>query len=208
MGPGEQMSMGGMQGMAMKQQGGEMKDMPGMDMKAMQGTKMGGGKNPNAASDQAVPAAALSAGMEATSPDGPLANTGLDASMDGMMAEQMGGRPRLSDEQRRNLNAFDMGKQSMQQQMTESSPQANNVPNFPQDVYMEGPMMNMDKLVEKPENLGLRPNWSRFMQGMMTFVRVLPPEQYDQVVAGMRQANRRGDPYASLYVASSDRPHG
>ncbi len=25
---------------------------------------------------------------------------------------------------------------------------------------MEGPMMNMDKLVEKPENLGLRPNWS------------------------------------------------
>ena len=32
---------------------------------------------------------------------------------------------------------------------------ANNVPNFPQDAYMEGPMMNMDKLVDKPENLGL-----------------------------------------------------
>ncbi len=53
--PGEQMSMGGMQSMDMKKQGGEMKDMPGMDMKNMQGTKMGGNKNPNAASDQAVP---------------------------------------------------------------------------------------------------------------------------------------------------------
>ena len=65
---------------------------------------------------------------------------------------------------------------------------------------MEGPMMNMDKLVDKPENLGLKPNWSRFMQGMMTFVRVLPPEQYDQVVAGMKDARREGDPYASIYA--------
>ena len=61
-------------------------------------------------------------------------------------------------------------------------------------------MMNMDKLVEKPENLGLRPNWSRFMQGMMTFIRVLPPEQYDQVVSAMRTANRPNDPYVSLYA--------
>ena len=203
MGPGEQMSMGNMQGMDMKQGG----DMQGMDMKNMQGMKMGD-KNPNAASDQAVPSAALSAGTQATSPDGPLANTGLDASMHGMMAEQMGGRPRLSEEQKRNLNAFDMGEQSMKQQTTESSPHANNVPNFPQDVYMEGPMMNMDKLVEKPENLGLRSSWSRFMQGMMTFVRVLPPEQYDQVVSAMKQANRESDPYASIYVAPGDRSRG
>ena len=203
MGPGEQMSMGGMQGMDMKQGG----DIKGMDMKNMQGMKKED-KDPNAASDPAVPAAVLSAGTQATSPDGPLANTGLDAGMDGMMAEQMGGRPRLSEEQKRNLNAFDMGEQSMQQQMTESSPHANNVPNFPQDVYMEGPMMNMDKLVEKPENLGLRPSWSRFMQGMMTFARVLPPEQYDQVVSAMKQANREGDPYASIYVAPRDRSRG
>ena len=38
------------------------------------------------------------------------------------------------------------------------------------------------------------------MQGMMTFVRVLPPEQYDTVVAAMRAANRPADPYASLYL--------
>ena len=55
---------------------------------------------------------------------------------------------------------------------------------------MEGPMMNMDKLVAKPENLGLRPDWSRFMQGMMTFVRVLPPEQYEAVVGAMHPGRR------------------
>ena len=187
--PGEQMSMGAMQG---------------MDMKGMQGMQMGGAKNPNAASDPGVPSAALSGGSQAA-PGGPLANTGLDAGMDGMMAEQMGTKPELSEEQKRDLNAFDMGGPSMKEQKLETSPHANNVPNFPQDAYMEGPMMNMDKLVEKPENLGLRPNWSRFMQGMMTFVRVLPPEQYDQVIAAMKQARRPGDPYVSLY-ADPDRP--
>ena len=191
--PGEQMNMG---------------QMNGKDMKPMEGMQTGGGKNPNAASNPAVPSAALSAGAQATSPDGPLANSDLDASMNGMMAEQMGTRPRLSPEQKRNLNAFDMGQQSMSQQMQENSPHANNVPNFPQDSYMEGPMMNQDKLVMKPENLGLRPGWSRFMQGMMTFVRVLPPEQYDQVVTAMKQANRPGDPYASIYIAPNGRARG
>ena len=191
--PGEQVSMG---------------DMQGMDMKNMQGMDMGAPKNSNASSDPAVPSAMLSAGKQATKPDGPLANTALDASMDGMMAEQMGTYPRLSDLQKRNLNAFDMGQQGMKEQMTETSPNANNVPNFPQDVYMEGPMMDMNKLVEKPENLGLRASWSRFMQGMMTFVRVLPPEQYDHVVSAMKQANRPGDPYASIYVAPDGRTRG
>jgi FtsP/CotA-like multicopper oxidase with cupredoxin domain len=184
--PGEQMSMS---------------EMKGMDMK-MEGMQMSGDKSPHASSDPAVPSAVLAAGREASSPDGPLANTSLDAGMDGMMAEQMGSHPRLSPEQKRNLNAFDMGERSMKQQSAETSPHANNIPNFPQDAYMEGPMMNMDKLVVKPENLGLRPGWSRFMQGMMTFVRVLPPEQYDQVVAAMRQADRPRDPYLSFYADS------
>jgi manganese oxidase len=62
------------------------------------------------------------------------------------------------------------------------SPDANGVPGFPQDAYMEGPMMTMDSMVQKAENYGLRPGWSGFMQGMMTFVRVLAAEQYDQVM--------------------------
>ena len=48
---------------------------------------------------------------------------------------------------------------------------------------MEGPMMAMDKMVDKPENYGLRPGWSGFMQGMMTFVRVLEPDMYDKIMA-------------------------
>jgi hypothetical protein len=75
---------------------------------------------------------------------------------------------------------------------------ANDVPNFPQDAYMEGPMMAMDKMVDRPENYGLRAGWSGFMQGMMTFVRVLPPDKYDVVIARMKQAKRSNDPYSAI----------
>ncbi len=178
--------------------GDEMKgDMAEMDMGGMKGMDTSA---PKPTGDPVIPAASLGAGTQATAPGGPLANTHLDAGMMGVMQEQNKKGIKLSQEQQRNLDAFDIGSDSMKAQMGETSPSANNVPNFPQDAYMEGPMMNMDKLVEKPENLGLRPNWSRFMQGMMTFIRVLPPEQYDQVVSAMRTANRPNDPYVSLYA--------
>jgi hypothetical protein len=61
------------------------------------------------------------------------------------------------------------------------SKDANSVPGFPQDAFMEGPAMAMDKMVDKPENYGLRSGWSGYMQGMMTFVRVLEPELYDKI---------------------------
>jgi FtsP/CotA-like multicopper oxidase with cupredoxin domain len=184
--------------------GHQMDQMQGMDMQKMPGMQM---EHPDerTSSDGAVPSAALAAGQQATAPDGPLANTHMDAGMMGMMNEQQSRQPRMSDLQYRNLNAFDMGQDSMKTQEGETAPNANNVPNYPQDAYMEGPMMTMEKLVQKPENLGLRPNWSRFMQGMMTFVRVLPPEQYDQVVSAMRNANRPNDPYISLYSTPAER---
>jgi manganese oxidase len=78
------------------------------------------------------------------------------------------------------------------------SANANSVPGFPQDAYMEGPAMAMDQKVEKPENYGLRPGWSGYMMGMMTFLRVLPPDKYDEVIARMKQAHKPNDPYASL----------
>ena len=157
-----------------------------------------------------IPDPALAAGNEATAPNGPLANTHLNAAMHGMMAEQQASdhHPVLSPLQKRNLEAFDMGPDGMRQQHGDVAPDANNVPNFPQDAYMEGPMMNMDRLVDKPENLGLRPNWSRFMQGMMTFVRVLPPEQYDRVLTAMREASRPADPYSALYALPSPNVRG
>ena len=172
----------------------------------MQGMSMSGMKNMGPVhqkSNPAIPSAELGAGAQANA-DGPLANTQLDAGMMGILSEQSRQGPKLSAEQQRALDALDMSDSSMAAQEIETSPNANNVPNFPQDAYMEGPMMNMEKLVDKPENLGLRPNWSRFMQGMMTFVRVLPPRQYDEVIAAMRDAKRPGDPYASLYTAPGE----
>ena len=55
---------------------------------------------------------------------------------------------------------------------------ANSVPGFPQDAFME---MGMDAAVSKPETHGLPPNWSAGMMGMMTMVRVLPDDEYDQI---------------------------
>ena len=55
---------------------------------------------------------------------------------------------------------------------------------------MEGAMMALDKAVSKPENYGLRPGWSGFMQGMMTLVRVLPPTEYDKIMAMIRTNER------------------
>src|ERR1700689_5251421 len=54
---------------------------------------------------------------------------------------------------------------------------AENVKGFPQDAFME---MGMDQAVEKPETHGLPANWSAEMMGMMTLIRVLPDDQYNE----------------------------
>jgi hypothetical protein len=63
------------------------------------------------------------------------------------------------------------------------SQDAGQVPLYPQDAFMEGPMMAMDKDVDKPETYGLPPGWSGFVGGMMTLVRVMPPDQYNKIMA-------------------------
>jgi hypothetical protein len=84
------------------------------------------------------------------------------------------------------LGAHGQGSHEAMQGMQMSEPNiskdANSVPGFPQDAFMEGPMMAMDEKLEKPENFGMRPGWSGFMAGMMTFVRVLPPDKYDKIM--------------------------
>jgi hypothetical protein len=60
---------------------------------------------------------------------------------------------------------------------------AGSVKGFPQDAFME---MGMDSVVEKPETHGLPANWSAEMMGMMTLIRVLPDDQYDEI---MRRKN-------------------
>ena len=59
---------------------------------------------------------------------------------------------------------------------------ANQIPGFPQDAFMEGPMMAIQSIEKLSYNSGLPRGWSGFMQGMMTFVRVLPPQQYDEMM--------------------------
>ena len=66
------------------------------------------------------------------------------------------------------------------------APDADQVPGFPQDAFME---MGMDKAVYRPENYGLSPNWSANVMGMMSLVRVVPDELYEKIM-GMK---RRGE---------------
>ena len=84
-----------------------------------------------------------------------------------------------------NMQAMDHG--AMQGMSGMSMPKlpenGDNVPLFPQDAFMEGPMMAMDKDVVKPETYGLPPGWSGFVGGMMTLVRVMPSDQYEKIMA-------------------------
>lgn len=68
---------------------------------------------------------------------------------------------------------------------------ANKVPGFPQDAFME---MGMDDAVAKPETYGLPPNWSAQMMGMMTLVRVLPDKDYEEVMARIKATRSGGKP--------------
>ena len=82
-----------------------------------------------------------------------------------------------------NMPGMDHGKKGMGEMVMPELPKdANEVPLFPQDAYMEGPMMAMDKDVEKPETFGLPAGWSGFVGGMMTLVRVMPPKEYEKIM--------------------------
>lgn len=60
-------------------------------------------------------------------------------------------------------------------------PEKKKVAGYPQDMWMV-----MDEMYKnKPETFGLRPGWTGGMMGMMTLVRVLPPEKFDQIMAMM-----------------------
>jgi FtsP/CotA-like multicopper oxidase with cupredoxin domain len=67
---------------------------------------------------------------------------------------------------------------------------AEKVPGFPQDRFMD---MSMDKAAgHAPEFMELPANWSAGMQGMMTLLRVMPPEKYQRYLAAKEKAFRSG----------------
>jgi manganese oxidase len=102
----------------------------------------------------------------------------------------------LRDRQIQTANSSDAKAMQQMQALSESlgvehvhhSPvaeNANQVPGFPQDAFME---MGMDAAVEKPETYGLPKNWSAGMMGMMTMVRVLPETEYTEMQERIRKS--------------------
>jgi len=65
------------------------------------------------------------------------------------------------------------------------------VPGYPQDMHMI-----MDEAVAKPETYGLAPGWSGAIVGMMTLVRVLPSDKYEEVMTKVREGRREKPPQA------------
>jgi hypothetical protein len=47
--------------------------------------------------------------------------------------------------------------------------------------------MVMDEMFVKPETYGLRKDWTAAMMGMMTLVRVVTPELYDEIAELKKQ---------------------
>jgi hypothetical protein len=71
---------------------------------------------------------------------------------------------------------------------------ADQIPLFPQDAFMEGSMMAMDKEVAKLETFGLPAGWSGYVGGMMTLIRVLPPDKYQAIMdLKTKQGSTKGD---------------
>ena len=60
------------------------------------------------------------------------------------------------------------------------------VPGYPQDSGMMAMMSKaeVDKLTSNPLTRGMAPQWHMGVMGLMTVVRVLPPDLYDQVISG------------------------
>jgi hypothetical protein len=92
-----------------------------------------------------------------------------------------------------NLVAQAPGQQHQHQHTAEAvetypkdDPEKKKVPGYPQDMWM--PMDEMFN--DKPENHGLRKGWSGAMMGMMTLVRVLPEEAYNQIMELKKQPRR------------------
>ncbi|MFO0842314.1 MAG: copper oxidase [Gemmataceae bacterium] len=60
------------------------------------------------------------------------------------------------------------------------------VPGYPQDAGMHAMMSNEEvaKLVSNPRTRGMAPEWYMGVMGLMTVVRVLPPDLYEKVISG------------------------
>ncbi|HJT70804.1 MAG TPA: copper oxidase [Terriglobales bacterium] len=153
---------------------GMLKGTPGAPMGEDYGPSLGRGLGVGSTSDQPVGNTPLSPEKAKQAMEAMQNMPGMQHNMPGMQHDMPG---------------MQHGQMDMSSDVASN---ANSIPGFPQDAYMEGAMMTMDNdpMVAKPQNYGLRPGWSGFMQGMMTFVRVLPSDEYDKVMEQIRTGQK------------------
>ncbi|MGH9800433.1 MAG: multicopper oxidase domain-containing protein, partial [Blastocatellia bacterium] len=77
------------------------------------------------------------------------------------------------------------------------------VPGYPQDMWM-----TMDAEVARPENSWLPEGWTGAMMGMMTLVRVLPPDKYDRMMALIKEGKYEPGPKWPNRQSGNEHKHG
>ena len=130
---------------------------------------------------------------------GPMSHVGHGVQTGGGMEEGMGivrqdhalsedlapkfgrGMGESTQQERNTSNLVSQDAQSGQMNMQQEAAKK-KVPGYPQDM-----IMIMDKEVAKPQTYGLPPGWTASMMGMMTLVRVLPANMYDEVMRRIRE---------------------
>jgi len=68
--------------------------------------------------------------------------------------------------------------------------------------------MPMDEEVTKAESYSLPKDWSAALGGMMTLVRVLPPDKYDEIMALVKEAGSDAKPIRPTPRPASPPPSG
>lgn len=97
-----------------------------------------------------------------------------------------GSRNRVQFHQASTSQQHEHGKMDHEMPQAKESIDPYRVPGYPQDAGMHAMMSKaqIEKLTSNPLTRGMAPQWFMGVMGLMTVVRVLPPDLYDQVVSG------------------------
>jgi FtsP/CotA-like multicopper oxidase with cupredoxin domain len=106
-----------------------------------------------------------------------------------LAAQQLPGQRQSKDHQGRRTQGHEGHRMPGEDVMYPvNDPVKKQVPGYPQDMWMD----TSHWVPNRPEFYGLRPTWDRAMMGMMTLVRVLPPELYDKIMELKKQEPQEG----------------
>ena len=111
---------------------------------------------------------------------------GLSADVDRLTSNLVGPRPAEAEAPGHDMAKMHGNTDAAMDMYPKDDPEKKKIPGYPQDMWMPA-----DALYEKPENYGLRKGWSGAMGGMMTLVRVLPPDKYDHIMRLIQEQNSK-----------------